>query len=355
MGRVNSQLGLMIVIAAVVVAVALVVFSIVRIDADGGGRGASAGGAAGIDGLDADARAKRDAAHEAAAELIAKGNLRGAQVILTRLLEMYPDDAKSHQMIAQVMMGRTEPDYGAAYAHLTRSLALDPDQSAAEFAAGMAAHAGMDQPTVAVEHFQRAAALDPDDVQYALYYGQVLIAVERPQEAEAELRRALRLDATLGDAHAMLAELAGRRGSFDEALAAIGLALQHAPSDKEVSFTVLKASLLRRAGQAGDGLSVLAGLGSMERTRHDVVAEQVRCLEAMGDWHAAGEAWLVRLAVDPTDYTATIEAGLHFVRLGNRYRARDCLLMAERLRPERARTRELAEAVTGMAEPEETD
>lgn len=331
-------------IAITAIGVALIVVGITQRFDFGGHDGSDAPPAT----TDAQIEKNRAAARNAATRMIYEGLLDEAEQVLNRLLELYPDDAEGHQLMAQVILGRAEPDAAAAYHHLTRSLEIDAKQAMVEFQAGVVAQSSLDQPVVAIGHFQRASVLEPADAKYALYLGQALLAADRLAEAERQLDRAIQLDATLADAYAMQAEIAARHGTFAESIVAVNRAIEHARPQKRVSFIVLKAALLRRAGEPEQGLRILLELTDPEQAIKEVVLEEVRCHEAMDNPAAAAEAWDRRLAADATDFDAAINAGMLYVKIADWKRARTCLVYAERLRPNSDETLKLANAIKDL-------
>ena len=123
---------------------------------------------------------------------------------------------------ANAMMGMVAGvyDYDWKEAERRFRLALDRDPVPPQVLRGHALYYLLPtgQLLEAVEAYQRALRQDPLNVQFRFGLAICLTAARRFEEAEAESRQILEIDANFFPAHATLSLLSGRRGDFAEAL-----------------------------------------------------------------------------------------------------------------------------------------
>ncbi len=154
---------------------------------------------------------------EAAAELgsqyaAASGNRRDLTPLIARtreLLRTYPDLAPLHTVLAQMLLD--QGDWAGAQAHIEQSLQLDPHQTQLQAMAGSVA-LNLKRLDQAKAFYGNAAAFDPTDATFRVKLANAMIEAGDPQEAGRVLEEALRLDATMHQAEAALADLAMQRG-----------------------------------------------------------------------------------------------------------------------------------------------
>jgi tetratricopeptide (TPR) repeat protein len=200
--------------------------------------------------------------------------------------------------------------------------------------------------------FTRAADLDPLRPQYPLFAAQVLIQLERYDEAEQRLEAVLELDPDEPLAHASLAVVAMERRAYVDALGHIAEARTIAPDD--LRFRVQEARIHRRRGEPQLALQMLAGLPDQLRTEEAATAELAASYEALGDHVQAAEAWAARYRQRPTDpraYIAAVRAGEAMLAAGRWAEAEIWLDQARVAGGNAPEVRALAEAITSPDSP----
>ena len=142
----------------------------------------------------------------------ASGNQRDLTPLIAEaeaLLEQQPDVAPLHTLLAQMLLDRGQ--WERAQGHIERSLELDPDQPQLQAMAGSVAF-NLRRLEQARRFYGNAAEFDPQDATFRVKLANALIEAGELDEAETVLDEALRLDATMHQAEAALADLAARRG-----------------------------------------------------------------------------------------------------------------------------------------------
>jgi tetratricopeptide (TPR) repeat protein len=267
------------------------------------------------------AREDVEAALSAAEQYLNSGQLPKAEAILARLVEQAPEEPRARELMGQVLTVRARtmnPNADAAliaelrreaYEHYRVAAGLEPDSAGLQHSAGVMAMAAGEF-AAALGSFDRAAELDPLRPQYPLFAAQVLIQLERYDEAERRLEAVLELDPDEPLAHASLAVVAMERRDFDDAVGHIAEARAIAPDD--LRFRVQEARIHRRRGEPLQAVQMLAGLPDRLRTEEAVTAELAASYEALGHYLQAAEAWATRYRAQPTDpraYIAAVRAG----------------------------------------------
>ncbi|MEO5509332.1 MAG: tetratricopeptide repeat protein [Longimicrobiales bacterium] len=92
------------------------------------------------------------------------------------------------------------------------------------------------EPLLALEQFQAAAAVDPDNAQATLRFAQALTNLNRFAEAERELRRVLKLEPDNGPLHLQLGTISFRRGLYSQAEIELKRALELLPDAASAYF-----------------------------------------------------------------------------------------------------------------------
>lgn len=272
------------------------------------------------------------AERQRATDLIHMTNFAGAQVVLEQLLRQYPDDAESHSLLAQALVGqgKLEP----AYRHAARATALGPRQEKLhQFAGQLAAKLGdYDQ---AKQHYQAAADLAPEAPQHPLLLAALHLQLNELDEAQFQALRALQRDASVHQAYAIVSQAAARKGKLDMAVDQINkaLILVEPGSDRAITYTISKAQLLRRANRPGEALDTIAALGEIALSMPRLVEEQAACYLMLSKPDDAARAWAELLIRQPTNANAAAQAALNYQRAGNQQLASHYLMLAERLKP----------------------
>ena len=99
---------------------------------------------------------------------------------------------------------------------LRQALQINPDQPDWEFNLGLTLEAS-DRDQEALDRFERAARLAPDQLHPLLAAGSVSLRLHRWDQARTWYRRALRIDSTVEEAHAGMIEAGMGLGDFEQA------------------------------------------------------------------------------------------------------------------------------------------
>jgi tetratricopeptide (TPR) repeat protein len=183
-----------------------------------------------------------------AASLKTSGNVSRSEQILNRALDLAPLDGSTWNQYAMLEadLGRT----GRAIEKLQKALALNPDlpegdlnlatllvrqaqMEPAELALKRAlidpydaaaydlmgrVLAAKNEMSTALDRFQKATQLRPDDGRYLYNYALALVAAQRFDEAPTQAQAAVKADPNLAEGHVLLGELFARQQQLAEAV-----------------------------------------------------------------------------------------------------------------------------------------
>jgi len=160
------------------------------------------------------------AAHKLNAEALEmQGKWEPAQLEYEEILKKQPNARGIHFLLGRLLLSR--PDAGSdvtvrARQEFTKELAIDPNNSAAEYILGELARRDQNWDE-AVARFSQAAKLNPHFAEAYLGWGASLVADKKYQEAIPPLRTAERLTPQNPDIHHALATALVRSGHKEEA------------------------------------------------------------------------------------------------------------------------------------------
>jgi predicted Zn-dependent protease len=275
-----------------------------------------------------------EASLQAAGTYVNAGELVKAEAILGRLVERAPGNVHARELLGQVLvMQAAEADAAGdpagaaaarreAYEHYRAAAEADAESSGLQQSAGMIAlTAGL--PEAALAHFRAAEALAPGDVQPPLFAAQVLLQMERRDEARTALQRVLALDPDESRAHASLAVICLEEERYADALDHIAEARAIDPADH--GLRLMEARIRRRAGDPRAAVELLAALLPEERADAGITAELAASYTALGEHVKAARAWehrYERRRTEPTAYLAAVEAARSLLAAGRLAEAR---------------------------------
>lgn len=293
---------------------------------------------------------KLAAIHEAAQHYILSDKIPQAKAIVAKLLQRAPDDAQAHVLMAKILM--TEGKGDDAYDQVMQSLKLQPNDDQVQFLAGAMAETGgaLDK---ARYHYARASTLAPRNGVYPMHLGEVMIKTGDLDGAQLQLLRAKSLNASLTQVYAMLAEIASRQGKLTLALDEIDKAIdQSNPHDPHwVPYLLEKAQLLRRANHPDAALALLLTLAPGDQQQPAVVQQISACYLMLGKPSRAAAVWMELFALDPQNQDAAAQAGLCFLRAGDREHARQYLDFAKQFGDKNPNVQALESALASPAKP----
>jgi tetratricopeptide (TPR) repeat protein len=301
--------------------------------------------------------AEIDAALAAASEYFEQGQLTAAEAILVRLIDHVPGEGRARELYALVLLSRASDAsrrrdetaarhfYARAYEQYVALLDIEPDHARFHVSAGEVAQMA-DRDDDAFHHYQRAAALSPNDPRALFLLAQVHIQRGEHAAAERLLQRAVGLDRDDSAARASLAGALAELGRYDEALAQIAEARSLQPG--EPLFRVIEASIHRRWGDHRRGLDLLLPLSERERAQMMVAAEIAALHTAADDHMKAAEAWSLayrRNPLHPQAYLAATRAGESLLLAGEREQAGMWLQQARSAAPNAPEVKALERAI----------
>ncbi|MEM1212257.1 MAG: tetratricopeptide repeat protein [Planctomycetota bacterium] len=142
------------------------------------------------------------------------GDLEQAELMFYLAQQIEPDSARGFDHMAHCLA--VHGDLDRAVHCWERCVALDPEHPDAQLSLGRV-HWHRGELTAARNHFREHLAQCPRDAEARQDLGAILLEMNRPREAERELRRAVLEDAGLAGVWLMLGFLAERRRAFHEA------------------------------------------------------------------------------------------------------------------------------------------
>lgn len=128
-----------------------------------------------------------------------------ARVAAEKAIEIDPSNPEAHIYLADALL-TVDYDWPQAQVEIQKALTLNVnDPSAHEWNGIFLSLQGRSDQSI--RELRTAAELDPLNAEYLTTLGEILMAAERPVEAEAQLKAAIGLDPASDKAHAWLAEV----------------------------------------------------------------------------------------------------------------------------------------------------
>lgn len=295
----------------------------------------------------------------AAETYLNRQDLHSAEAILQKLLEKAPDSYRARELLGAVLYLKGAESGGAGdreaaaalfqesyrqYAAAVR-LAVEQDPSVAagvhQSAGEIASVAGLT--SEALQHFRAAGSLDPGTAKHPLYEAQMLLQLERLDEAREALDRVLELDPDEAFAHASLATIAMKRGDVESALGHIEQARQIEPASLPIRLA--ESRIRRGCNQPRRALELLLALDADTRAQRAVTSEIVESYRALGDHSGAARAWEHRFRSHPSEWRAAVAASQAWVAAGDREAAAELLDRARLAAPDAPEVRALAHTI----------
>lgn len=180
----------------------------------------------------------------------------------------------------------------------------DPEHSEALSLLGLAILP--EQSAMALDYLQRAVACDPREPQFRLNLARGWLAVERPNKAEAELRKCIELSRGHPGPLILLARLLMGDGRNSEAVAVLREALAAAPAHRMAS-RLLAQALFNTGDLFAADEALKRAVGEVPQNREDALLV-ARLARQLHDFDRARKALDPILAKDPTDPEAVVLA-----------------------------------------------
>jgi tetratricopeptide (TPR) repeat protein len=180
--------------------------------------------------------------------LARSGRPEAAEAVFADLLARHADSPRIHVLLGQAQA--QQGDFAAAVDHLERALALDPEVAEARPALGVI-HLRRGELEPAERALRDELDRRPDDVRTRFHLATVLDLRDLPEAAVGELRRVLALDPAHADARYLLGKILLAGGEADEALAELETAAELAPREPNVRYQLGRAyQALERPAEA---------------------------------------------------------------------------------------------------------
>ncbi len=206
--------------------------------------------------------------------------------------------------------------------YLERALELDPDDIASLAMIGRVNLEELNDPGEAVKYLSRASTIAPMNSSNHMNLAIGLYAIERYQEAFAEIQKALRINQKDPDIWLTLAAYYERINSPDSAIYAYKRARELDPGSGRA--TEYLASLLASLGRTREGDSLLREATATDIYNFRLIYLRGVILFLSGDAKAASESWRRSYQIafgqrtkDSGDALPVVFMGLNAARLGN--------------------------------------
>jgi Tfp pilus assembly protein PilF len=162
-------------------------------------------------------------------------------------LKYDPHFPKINETIADLLIRRKS--YGEAVKYLRRGIEIDSYSSTSHYLLGIA-YSGLYDWKSAYDEFVTAIDMDPNEARAWEKCGEVLLNVQRLDEAESYLKKALELDPNIADTFVDFGFLSLQRGQPDEAMSYFSRALKLQPNharaiDGRIQVKVMKTKQIR--------------------------------------------------------------------------------------------------------------
>ena len=139
-----------------------------------------------------------------------------ARVAAEKAIEIDPTNPEAHIYLADALL-TVDYDWSRAQLEIQKALTLNVnDPSAHEWNGTFLSLQGRSEQSI--QELRTAAELDPLNAEYLTTLGNILMASERPVEAETQLKAAIGLDPASDSAHASLAEVYASNKRYAEAI-----------------------------------------------------------------------------------------------------------------------------------------
>jgi TolB-like protein/DNA-binding winged helix-turn-helix (wHTH) protein/tetratricopeptide (TPR) repeat protein len=205
-----------------------------------------------------------------------------ARVAAEKAIEIDPANPEAHIYLADALL-TVDFDWSRAQLEIQKALTLNVnDPSAHEWNGIFLSLQGRSDQSI--QELRTAAELDPLNAEYLTTLGEILMAAERPVEAEAQLKSAIGLDPASDKAHSWLAEVYASDKRYAEAINETTTAF-FLRGQREQALTI-KATYEKAGYETARQMAVRQRLAYLlaQREKHFVSAFEVATLYAkLGD------------------------------------------------------------------------
>jgi TolB-like protein/DNA-binding winged helix-turn-helix (wHTH) protein/Tfp pilus assembly protein PilF len=193
-----------------------------------------------------------------------------------------------------------------------RAIELDPQNGQAYSTLGLTQGIFEWNWADAEENLKRGAALSPSNSNAVFEYANYLVAVNRPEEAVRQMRRALELDPQSFMMNRLFGAILYLARHYDEALAHLQLAAEMEPGKpKQILFW--RSRVYEKMGMRDKAVDYdILSLGTYDAAR----SKKLRSIYERDGWNAYWKARLKMMLAHENDFCAPYDIAVNYVRLG---------------------------------------
>jgi len=260
------------------------------------------------------------------------GDLDKAQRTIEQTIGMDPDNARYYVLAARIALEKSELE--RAFRHLELAVEHDPELADAHYYRGVIFQRWQ-QYEPALRSYEQAYEHEPDNVSGLLAAAEMLVKLNRPDEAIERLRAKLVYFEHNAAIRVAIARIYQMRRNLPEALAMYREANLLAPDDPAVLEQLAMAEY--SAGEYGEAIHHLHQLLSKEELadRRDLRIALADCYQATGRPADARSILLKLVRDDDNDPNAWIKLGQAAWIVGDDARLREAANRAVALAPDR--------------------
>ena len=178
-----------------------------------------------------------------AEELLTKGKIKPATVLLREIIRSNPNSAEAHAHLGAALAADAEKDnYDPAIAEEQLALKLDPKSFAAKKTLGKI-YANQRKFAESIAVLKEACALKPDSFGAQRDLGTAYLASGNNDEAISSFKQALKIRPSSVEAHVKLAVLLSKKPEYKEAIAEAREAVKLAENQAETHLTLANIML----------------------------------------------------------------------------------------------------------------
>ena len=207
--------------------------------------------------------------------LVSAGDAKAAVAQLQQVQELLPHSCEPFYQAGQLLSELEQ--WGPAETALKKAVTLRPLLVEAWFELG-GVHLATKQFELALQDYNRARQLDPQDATYCAFAGKALSKLNRPAEAVQLYRQAIQMQPDLWEAHFALADELAATGQFSEAGDEYAKVIQLQPTSALAHLDW--GVMLARVGQYDDALKEFQETLRLEPAN----AQALDYLKRVADW-----------------------------------------------------------------------
>jgi TolB-like protein/DNA-binding winged helix-turn-helix (wHTH) protein/Tfp pilus assembly protein PilF len=193
-----------------------------------------------------------------------------------------------------------------------RAIELDPQNGQAYSTLGLTQGVFEWNWADAEENLKRGTALSPSNSNAVFEYANYLVAVNRPEEAVRQMRRALELDPQSFMMNRLFGSILYLARHYDEALTHLQQAAEMEPG-KPTQILFWRSRIYEKKGMRDKAVdSDILSLGTYDAAR----TKKLRSIYERDGWSAYWEARMKRMLAHENDFCAPYDIAVNYVRLG---------------------------------------